>query len=147
MALRPIDIFDVDYIVSTLQNMRKELDVCAESPDDPEYVREQLNQMIRYGYFIGCVSPDQGFMFGMLAPAWYDPRPKAIEMLLYVHPEFRKSSFASKLITRFVSEARAAGACEVIAGTSLGYRTDAVERLYHKHGFVTTGANLKLKLE
>jgi GNAT superfamily N-acetyltransferase len=147
MALRPIDIFDVDYIVSTLQSMRKEIEVCAESPDDPEYVREQLNQMIRYGYFIGCVSRDRGFMFGMLAPVWYDPRPKAIEMLLYVHPDFRKSSFASNLITRFVSEARAAGACEVIAGTSLGYRTDAVERLYHKHGFVTTGANLKLKLE
>jgi L-amino acid N-acyltransferase YncA len=147
MALRPIDIFDVDYIVRTLQNMRKEIDVCAESPDDPEYVREQLNGLVRSTYFIGCVSRDQGFMFGMLMPAWYDPRPKAIEMLLYVHPDFRKSSFASKLITRFVSEARAAGACEVIAGTSLGYRTDAVERLYHKHGFVTTGANLKLKLE
>jgi hypothetical protein len=51
------------------------------------------------------------------------------------------------VLFRSIEIANEKGACEVIAGTSLGYRTDAVERLYHKHGFVTTGANLKLKLE
>lgn len=147
MALRSIDYYDSKYIVSCLQNMRSEIPVCAESEDDPAYVMENLRHMITDESFIGYISRGQGFMFGAIAPNWYDKRLKAYEQLLYVEPDFRKSSFGSRLITEFCKGAKERGACEVIAGTSLGYRTDAVVRLYERKGFVQIGTSVKLKLE
>ena len=147
MALRPIEFSDIPEVISVLQSMQLEIALCAESPNDPRHVHSQLMSMVEHNSFIGFINPGKGFMFGWLGSSWYDSRLKAVELLLYVYPEHRKSYLASALIMKFIEIANEKGACEVIAGTSLGYRTDAVERLYHRHGFVTTGANLKLKLE
>lgn len=147
MALRNIDYYDIKYIISRLQNMRNEIPICAESEDDPDYVYENLKRMILDDSFIGYISKGQGFMFGAVSASWYDKRLKAYEQLLYVEPDFRKSSFGSRLITEFCNGAKERGACEIIAGTSLGYRTASIVRLYERKGFTQIGASLKLKLE
>lgn len=146
--IRCMDQYDLRYIVLCLQDMRKEIPSCAESEDDFEYVLSNLKAMQEHEQFIGLIEDGgKGFMFGCMSSTWYDKRIKAYEQLLYVTPAHRKSSLGSRLISAFCNEAKNRGAVEVLAGESLGYRSDAVATLYKRKGFTSNGESFKLKIE
>lgn len=146
--IETMEPYDVAYVVRCLQDMRKEIAACAEVEDNYDYVFENLLAMQASDSFIGLIGGErQGFIIGIVTPTWYDQRIKAYEQLLYVAPEYRKSSLGSRLITKFCKVAKDRGAVEVIAGTSLGFKTNAVAALYKRKGFAYFGESFKLKIE
>jgi GNAT superfamily N-acetyltransferase len=148
MTIRKYSADDASWIVQCMQNMRREIEVCSHVEDDFNYVLNNLLDMSAGTNFIGlCDDTKDAFIIGCLSATWYDKRIKAYEQLLYVAPECRTSSLGSRLITEFCKEAKARGAVEIIAGTSLGFKRDAVVALYKRKGFTPMGESLSLKIE
>lgn len=77
---------------------------------------------------------------------WYSPDIRACELLLYVLPEKRKTSAALRLIKAWESLARGRGAKAMSVGSSTGYRTETVMKLYERQGYAPSGVSMRKDL-
>ncbi len=87
-----------------------------------------------------------GFVLGKLIRPWYSPEIQAIEMLVYVLPDKRNTTAAIKMLKMWEQTAKQRGAVLACVGTTTGYRTDAVTKLYTRMGYKSTGASFRKEL-
>jgi len=86
-----------------------------------------------------------GFVGGM-GSDWFNNQKIAFDYVLYVKPEFRKTTAAYTLVKAFIDWAKSNGADRVQCGTTTGVESAACINLYKKFGFKCVGALLDLEL-
>jgi len=94
---------------------------------------------------------NQGVIIGMLAvrmgTMFYFNRPVAQEQMFYVHPEWRGSSAAIKLIMAFRQWSMNRGANEIMISINAGIGLEQLPRLMQRLGFSHVGHSFALRLE
>jgi GNAT superfamily N-acetyltransferase len=145
--IREIVESDIPFIVKCIQDMKREFPVTCYADDDPEYLSNNLVNMIDSDGFIGYMYGEgHGFMFGAVVPHWYCKLPRAYEQSLYVRPEYRGGLAAPRLIKQFVRAATDAGAVEVYAGSLTEMKVDKLAILYKRFGFERYGLGFRLRI-
>jgi len=131
---------DREFIEEGLRSFYGEGHLGEDYVADVEYIRAELHNHLRSKVNCTVVAEGKGFLLGCLTWPWYRPLETATEMLLYVLPEHRTGTTAMRLIKKWEFLAKSRGAKVITAGTTIGYRTDAVTKLYTKLGFTHVGA-------
>jgi GNAT superfamily N-acetyltransferase len=107
---------------------------------DSGHVADQLAMMIINDDFLVIGTDDVGaVMIASVRENWYTPSLQANELILYAHPEVRRSGRANDLVNEFVRWAKDKGAKKINAGVSLGIHPEACCNLYESLGFERTG--------
>jgi GNAT superfamily N-acetyltransferase len=133
--MRTIYPYDAFEIVRMMQAVRIESPTYAYTENDPEFVENNLMDLITAGLIVGVIEPDKGVMIGGIGNSWYSRRREAHEQLLYVSPPHRGGLLAVRLIKAFEVVCREAGAEVIHAGASTGLSEDRTVNLYSRLGY------------
>lgn len=80
-----------------------------------------------------------GFIMAFVRSFWFGPARAAHDLMLYVHPDFRNSSAAPRLVDAYVKWAKHVGAEDIWLGTTTGIREYDVGRFFERQGFTRLG--------
>lgn len=86
-----------------------------------------------------------GGFLGMVEDHWCSRARVATDFALYVHPGWRGSSAAARLLGAYGAWARERGAVLVQAGITTGVHVEATSRLYERLGFRRVGNLFELE--
>ena len=84
-----------------------------------------------------------GMMVGYIGDYHFSPQLIANDIALYVHPDHRGGSAASRLLKQFIEWAQGHEVHEICLGVSVGVNDELVGRLYRKFGFEEVGSIYK----
>ena len=108
-----------------------------------EYITETLTAHLASPANCSVIIPDKGFLLGSVYQLWYSPDIRAAEWLFYIVPECRDVRLAFLIVREWEKEAASKGATHFTVGSSLGYKTDGVVKMYTKMGYTeNTGRTL-----
>jgi len=80
-----------------------------------------------------------GMMVGLIGEYWFSNERYAMDLALYVHPEFRGSSAAVRLLKEFTGWASTQNIKQIRCGETTRIRPEATASLYKKMGFIDGG--------
>lgn len=109
--------------------LRATFDALLESKDAVVYLAEPAR-----GGIVGLLAGGVGSHYFSIARYAYD-------LALYVVPDWRGSSAAIRLVSRFEAFARERGAQEVVLGVSTGVDTARTLKFYERFGYVIHGGS------
>ena len=136
MECRKIVERDFGEIVEHLRDIDGEMALGLEQHED--YVRHHLRNLVGSPNQIGFIAPSRGFILATVIQQWYSPEVIGAEQLLYIRPGARGGSLPLRLIRSFETEAIRRGATKLMAGSSLGFKTESVAKLYERLGYSQT---------
>ena len=87
-----------------------------------------------------------GAYIGGMGGEWFNSQKIAFDYVMYVKPEYRKTSVASMLVKAFIDWAQLMGADRVQCGTTTGVEAASCINLYKRFGFKDVGVLLDLEL-
>lgn len=116
----------------------------------PHYANLPANSADQYKRLVGILQfPDAicirvvedhtGFICGALEPAVWFQAVYAVQNLLWVHPDYRGTRRAWRLVTAFEEWARERGATRIINGVSSGLMEERTSGFYAKLGYLPMG--------
>lgn len=149
--IAPVHYNDLWEIPSFLLQFVKESPYYSQFSTDVNHTHNHLvalerNQMLlgaKYTYEGSIV----GVMLGVMSRPWFTPESMAMEMILYVRPEFRGAKVARSLILEFERQAVYHGAAHIITGSSAGINDAGVGLLYKRMGYTETPTGYKKGLK
>lgn len=123
----------------------------ADVEPDPEYVEQILTVMVQNPYLVAIADYDEnrnvrGVMLGMVSPVWYTQSLRAVQELLYVHPEYRGTRVMFRLIKAFEEESIKRGADSIQLGCSSGEHPDGFAKIMSKLGYSTFSHTYKKEM-
>lgn len=138
---RPILIEDLDAVVYAIADIRWESPVYQDTLLDETYIRSNLSRAFDTRAIIGSMS-SKGIMITILSPSMFDPTVTAHEQLLWVHPAYRGSMAAVRLIRYTEEQLVLRGIKKLYVGSSTGINDEMTEQLYVRLGYKWCGRSL-----
>lgn len=86
-----------------------------------------------------------GLMIGAMGETWFGRDLNAIEYALYVTPDHRGGSAATRLLDAFTDWAKENGAREITVAQSTGVMVEKTAKFYQRMGFAPMGGVFKLR--
>ena len=80
-----------------------------------------------------------GIVVGLINEFWFSSERYAMDLALYVHPEYRGSSAAIRLLTEFTKWCSTKNVKQIRMGESTRVNPEATKKLYEKVGFEVAG--------
>jgi GNAT superfamily N-acetyltransferase len=123
----------------------------AYSPYDynPAKVAELAETLIDAEHGIALVAEDegviQGAFLGVVYPHWFGDDLVSTDYALFMHPDCRGGTQAYRLIKRYIVEARAKGAKQIMLANSTGVVPSRVAALFESLGFHRLGYVFELQ--
>lgn len=140
--MRAIEERDFKFILDCLHRLREEspeYNFVPPSDHTIEHIWQYFRNALRAGVLFGVIEDGEGFMFGGVSRAWYNPKfVEAYEQLLYVVPERRTGRLGVRLISSFEEAARLLGVHKMHAGATTGIADEKVLKLYEKMGWTVS---------
>jgi len=144
---------DLDDLVKLARSMHEE-SALTHLPLDVERVHRTVEGAIADEKGVYCVfiartpSGDAaGWLFGTIGHAWFTSSLVAHDHALFVLPEFRGSSAASRLLRAFCRWAGKRGAASVNVSQRVGVELERFERFMRREGFECRGMNFGRSLK
>lgn len=106
---------------------------CVESDDHLCLVAEKDGELV-------------GGYMAYITPYYFGNDLLAQELALFIAPEYRGGSLAVKMTKRYMKWASDRGVKEIMAGASMGIKSDKVRSLYERLGFETIGFIFKKRI-
>lgn len=141
--------FHIQEVMDMLAEMQQESPVFTKVHEaNEDHVETNLRQLIFNPNGISIIAGGHnrdiaGIMLGVVSSSWYSPTREAVEMVLYIRPEYRGGPLAVRMIRRFEAEAIKLGAKIIYAGSSANINDDGVLRLYQRLGFTRTATGVR----
>jgi len=108
---------------------------------DPVHIAAQITDLLEDGFV--AILPGKAFMLAEKAPFWFDPDQfLAHDLVLYVMPEYRRSSIGAEMVEMYFAWATEQGCTECQIQPSVGINNDACERMLERQGFVAHGRQM-----
>ncbi len=85
-----------------------------------------------------------GVLAGQIDTYYFSNDPIAKMIFYWVHPEYRYSPAAAKLMYAFQQWAKNRGAAEIMVGVTSGEAVEVADKMLKKMGFQFTGGNYSL---
>lgn len=146
--IRQATTADVPALVALGERMHKESSFSS-MRFSREKVYKRLVTLVQadYGFAVAVEQEGRvvGGMVGAVFEDWYTTDKVATDFALFLEPEFRNGITAARLVSRFVSWAKASGAKQIRPGVSTGEVGAGAERLYEHFGFRRVGALFALE--
>ncbi len=105
---------------------------------DPEKLYQFALRLLGDPYSLVVVH-DKSALLAQVYPHIYTDDLIAVDQLLYVHPDHRRSGIARSLVTHYVNWAESMGAKMVLMGSSTGF--EGAEDFFKSCGFERIGGN------
>lgn len=149
MKLRIATENDIPVLVEIGRNFIQESPNFRDRGFDVLAITQHFKSLINGGGVIFILEKDGlicGGFVGGIASDWFNNLKIAFDYVLYVKPEYRKTTAAYTLVKAFIDWAKANGADRIQCGTTTGVESAACINLYKKFGFKCVGALLDLEL-
>ena len=109
-------------------------------------VWDLLESLQRSGFGVIVVAEEDGerigMLLGMVTPHFFGNDLQASELVVYVKPEHRGGTAATRMIRLFEQRAMELGATEIHLGVSTEVNADRTAQLYERMGYARTGHSL-----
>lgn len=142
MSIRPADIDDVPVLLLLAAKMHGEAPAYRDFEFDTHRVDGLLRRLITGA---GCLLVSEvngrvvGGIAGICTEHWFSPEKVAVDLALFIDPEYRNGMSAARLVDGFIQWAKLAGAKRVTLGVTTGVHPQATGRLYQACGLHGTG--------
>jgi GNAT superfamily N-acetyltransferase len=152
MLIRPIEDQDVEPGIDIIRTMLEEGTEYQGVLFDEAVVRGWLRAAIEKpdDYFGVALMSEEGKpvggMLGCRGNFTFSKQYMAIEVGLYILPEYRGSSAAVRLIKTFETWARDRGCVMIQSGVTIGINNDLAAGIYRKLGYRDAGPMLRKEL-
>lgn len=115
---------------------------------DPEKLHKFFSSAVVDPAYLVLIGRDdqqvmQGFGIFYASQYWFGKDHIVSDLALFIHPDFRKTTMAIKMLRHLETWARAWGAKEVCLGSTTGVKTEAYGKLLEKLGFTSVGGIFK----
>lgn len=140
--IRAATLNDIPVMVDLGRSMHLE-SIYAPFDYDTAKVADLIAALITTRFGIALVAEDNGQIIGgfigSIQPHWFGGDTCASDFALFVHPDHRTSITGLKLIKRYIQEAQAKGAKQIMLANSTGVASDRVAQLFESLGFKRRG--------
>lgn len=145
--LRALSYLDLEWITKQLRALPSQSEAFRDVPDDPAYVKVQLQDLMR-GTLFGAVHEDtESFIMGVTIRPWYADRVEVHEMILWVPEQYRGAHIAYPLIRKFTELAMDENPHSIHVGASLDITSaDRTLMLYERAGYTRQGTGAIMRL-
>lgn len=146
--IRPATLSDIPWLLEAGALAQQEAPHYADLPTSPADQYKRLVGVLQFpdAVCIRVVEDCTGFICGALEPAVWFQTMYAVQNLLWVHPDYRGTRRAWRLVGAFEQWAREHGATRIVNGVSSGVTEERTGRFYQKMGYLPMGPSFYKEL-
>lgn len=140
MIVRPLTLQDMPELLSRVLDAGNESGWTTRLQFDAEHTASYLAMMIESDEYLVIGHDDVGsILIAKVGGSWFSPSIEASELIVYVHPEVRKTGRARELVKEYIDWAKEKGAARIKIGVSMNINPNEVAHLYESMGFGQSG--------